>query len=776
MAVINIKRLSPSEPNSLYSDLDYAIRNAMKGTTAKVERGNHVLFLLGGLHVKNLNDSGLSEETIGRLLAALESENVTYALLPEDQRNGYLPLILTKQTRAYIENDLPELINNDRVKWYIYELNSRIDPDDNERAGSTLVVDENDTPITLKYSEITPYFDEHGFIAESGTEDDLFDEDIVETERMNQVEEEKPKEKDPYLDLGVAVEEHQFIEKEEDNENKELSELQEMEELFGNSNSDEDVKEVQDESISKTSSDLFDEGIESEDKLSEGLKDDTLDNNTDAIDDSEMSELQNPYVMMSDDANQSQKLPEGLQRVLDSIKLPKFSEYKGTHLYPKSTEILKSTVSDMNSMIEGMEYDIKQDITNEYFTLMSDAFESTMRELDVETGADVVRERYQSLLDREIEIENELQTKANDELQKLRDDFFGPQFQAYVDEWMATARQRFEEEYYAERVVLPHESIKEELARVSDEKKVEARTEYYDWRDNVKEVSIGTDQVKIVEMLSKKVSQKIEEKRPHIKELQSQILEIKRDLIAHETTAIATDNMREHVNNVFNIDEKVQMFKSERDDALAEVAKLTATLESELKRIEAEKQRLQEEKDLNKEFLEQEKERIINMKSEMDATPIVKIIEKEIQSASSTPVSNTNGSQQAKVVDTASVSNSKHKGLDYTKAGLAGLTALLLGFGTWFGIENLNDDNKTDTPTENVAKTKDNKALDNVSASTPSGNVTMNYSDKKPGDTVRVMYGGGIQEFKFDHIDKKAGLVYVKDYNNNMFVVPLPKQ
>ena len=116
MAIFDVKSLQPSEPVSLYSTLRTHIDLGESEATSLLEEKDGKFYLLGGLDVENLNESGLSEETVGRLMNALETDKVRYALFSRDQRQNQLPLILDKKSREYITYELPELLNNQYIQ------------------------------------------------------------------------------------------------------------------------------------------------------------------------------------------------------------------------------------------------------------------------------------------------------------------------------------------------------------------------------------------------------------------------------------------------------------------------------------------------------------------------------------------------------------------------------------------------------------------------------------------------------------------------------------
>src|SRR5699024_3438688 len=162
----------------------------------------------------NLAEAGLEEETLGRLRSALDSDNVLYAIFPEDRRNGYLPLVLNQNTRVYLEKNIPELFTNDYINWYLYKLPGDIDVDDNQRSGSKLVVDPDsgrkEEPIVVTYNEIAPKLQElAGIYVQDDELSDGFDSEVVSmnTEEMQAYEKQKEEDEAESDDLNLRSEE-----------------------------------------------------------------------------------------------------------------------------------------------------------------------------------------------------------------------------------------------------------------------------------------------------------------------------------------------------------------------------------------------------------------------------------------------------------------------------------------------------------------------------------------------------------------------------------------
>ncbi|WP_281512791.1 hypothetical protein, partial [Mammaliicoccus vitulinus] len=99
MSEFNLKNLEPSVPQRIYSELNESVNFGDVEATAKTEYEEQSGYLLGGLLLTDILSTSLSEDTIGKLSNALSSDNVSYAVFPNDIRKGQLPLILTNQVR-----------------------------------------------------------------------------------------------------------------------------------------------------------------------------------------------------------------------------------------------------------------------------------------------------------------------------------------------------------------------------------------------------------------------------------------------------------------------------------------------------------------------------------------------------------------------------------------------------------------------------------------------------------------------------------------------------
>src|SRR5699024_10514670 len=356
--LLNIRNLPISEPITLYADLEKAIEYGENITTAKVKESyEHRLgegYLLGGLEVSNLNDAGLGEETLARLGNALDTENISYALFPNDQRKGQLPLILDTKTRSYIETHLRELMTNSQedgkpiIKWFLYVLPMNIDPDNNERSGSIKLTDDNDQIIETTYDQITNYFNAYGFVEEND-DDDIFIEEEEEstTEEMPEelTDEEKRMSKSmvlPDQNENSSYYDDIFFEEDESKE-------EDIEEFEGNK---EDLLNFEEEQSNSMDNNINEEN---ESDLTKEL-----------TTEQEQPQTNEELASLNEKVESYMNIPEELANTLKSLEIPKFNDFPKDGIHETTRNTIQKEIDDANTHIKGIEEEIKRDAISVY--------------------------------------------------------------------------------------------------------------------------------------------------------------------------------------------------------------------------------------------------------------------------------------------------------------------------------------------------------------------------------------------------------------------------
>lgn len=581
MGAFSVKKIEVSEPITMYSDLENAIEFGESFATSRIEDSDGRGYLLGGLEVSNLNESNLSEETIARLSNALEAGNISYALFPDDQRKGRLPLILDKNSRLFLETTLKELIENPHVKWYLYKLPGDIDPDNNETRGSSYVLDEEERPIVLKFEEIATYLDGFGFV-EAQVSSNIFD---TLTEEVNKDSAEEFTSDDSHNEYYEGV--FGFGDEDEDEDETETigdsDDLKDEEE----SNYDDNVQDF---------AEMFSEGDNFDKKESSSEKDEILDiedeeeiesisNETDLVDVNEESskDIENEGVEVSEDVKQEEivenasdyvLLPTEVKEIINRIELPKFSDFPTDSIYKVTANTMQKEVQDANAKIISIENNIKREAIKIYRTNMAHSYDSIATELNTETGNETVKNYYQTTInaqnDLDIEFDNDLKAKESE----LVDEFYGQRFENYKAEVLAKLQVWFENEHYDEFVNEPLEDYKNKRKEFYEDRKVDKLTQFNTWLKSLETTARGKDQQGAMLAIDDYVNNQLNLAMAHINALQERMDEVNHSLSQTEYQEKANENLRETVGKNLETDEQAKIYKAERDKALEQKIKL----------------------------------------------------------------------------------------------------------------------------------------------------------------------------------------------------------
>lgn len=627
--VLNIRNLPISEPITLYADLDKAIEYGEGYATTKVkpeyesELGEG--YLLGGLEVTNLNDAGLNEETLARLSNALDTDNVRYALFPNDQRKGQLPLILDERTRSYITTHLEELINNNFVKWHLYLLPNDIDPDNNEKSGSIKVNDNTDEPLVLPYEKLAMYLELYGFVNDND-EDDAF-EDV--SENNEQVEEEHTELTDEEARMRKSIDlpssnndsddyyKDLFYDDEdtvdEVDESDEIPDFDERESILSTENDENDSTDDEINSIEESKENLLnfdDEDIEDkvEEKSNEEIK--TKNEN---FSESNYQEDINENVR-----NYTSSPPE-FEELLESINIPKFNEFPSEGIHEVTKNTIQKEINDANTRIESLEQEIKRDATRVYQEYMSNSFASINKELDIENGNDTVLNFYNKVKQKQNEMDNQLEEDVENRRLELREDFYGPKLEDYKNELLAKARQWHEDEHFQDEVEAPLKKYREEREEHFNNRKMEEKSEFDLWSETMEDVAKGKDQADAIIKANEFIQLATKYAQNDIRKSQERIDEIYHELTLIEYQQRSEENIRNSVGQNLHTDEQAKIYQKEVEQLLSE----KAATETEHKRYIAEmkeKEKIEKEKlQENKQEIEENHKKIINdYKSQID--------------------------------------------------------------------------------------------------------------------------------------------------------------
>lgn len=587
----NMKTLNISEPESLYESLNQMIRfDEFEAVTSRdTEEG--FVYYLGGLNYHNLAEAGLEEETLGRLRSALDSDNVLYAIFPEDRRNGYLPLVLNQNTRVYLEKNIPELFTNDYINWYLYKLPGDIDVDNNQRSGSKLVVDPDsgrkEEPIVVTYSEIAPMLQElAGIYVQDDGLSDGFDSEVVSmnTEQMQAYEKQKEEDAAESDDLNLGLTDEDVTDKAYQPEDEEDSNEEIVEETDFDSEFDKILQS--DESPAVIEDSVMDDAEAIELPDGETLN---ISENTQAIVD-ESNKAADEYL----------GLPDSLLQVLDTVKLHRFKPYRTTNVHPRTKEIMDKIVADSNESIQQIESDIKRKLISMYQSHMAESMKHTKAALDGITGSETVVNYHKEIEAGKSQAHAEAMKRIEDKQKELEDSFYGEQFENFKNEWLAQAKQLFTEQYYGDRVGVPLDKFTEDTTKSAEEKQYALQADYDDWLTAVEDNAKATDQARIIDLVSKELTQMVDASKSEIRDIQISIEQQHRDLISAEALEASRERDESYIERLFSEKYKqtdeAKAYQEERD----RLAEENARKESELIAANESAERLKT--DLDKKF------------------------------------------------------------------------------------------------------------------------------------------------------------------------------
>ena len=579
------------------------------------------VYYLGGLEVYNLNTVNLSEETIARFYNALESGNIYYAVFPNDQRKGRLPLVLNKKTRAFIET-LPELVNNPKLKWYLYKLPGNIDPDNNERRGSDFVTDSDENEITLKYEEIAELIDRYGMVNEQEKSNTFLSDEEVEAEETINADEDNKKDdtKESKKSNTETTKENESSESENDEteenpvnskaekpssqprtDNETPSSESEFEKMMIEDGEDEDgdfENEVSYEEVfaNPENNQPSDENNQTNSESSSQQQE----NNTEEIKDTEhmdIANIQNNNTKQSNDSSQVSErtlisnrtkqyiqLPSIVKEIINDISLPKFTKYPTNNVHDVTSNTMKKEVNDSNERIKEIENSIKREAAQIYRDAMNQSYLAITSELDTQTGNETVRELYQKYEQEKANLDQDFDQDIIDKKKQLEDIFYGDAFERYKEEINAQIEKWYNNERYDQDVTQPLDEYKRKRKEDYENRKLEKTSDYNEWLKKVEDKAIGQDQQEAIKRMNTFISNKMNESLTHIENLQRRMDQVNQSLSQIEYQERANENIRKNFGTDLEQDEQAKIYKRKLDTAIEDKAQLDAAF----KKFEAE--------------------------------------------------------------------------------------------------------------------------------------------------------------------------------------------
>lgn len=638
MAVINPKQLKVSEPHSVKSMLEKSLKLGEGWVVSKMydsDKGAW-FYLLPGLYIRNLSEANLTDETAGKLDNGLNSGSIQYVVYPNDRRSGFIPIVFNRDTQFYFEEQLSELLRSNEINWYIFKVPVDVDADNNERIGSEMIKDvKNDNePIVVDYGDIETTLRKYGRVDED-KRDEMFDSSIEEKERKEkELEKAAANEKKDHVEIEQNVNKQAADERIENiQQNVDLDEPEQKEE----ENNDDDIIDSNLEDTppeldnNDTLAGLFDgqdvitpevnEAIETENVGSLDMFDEPEDNDEIIFEDDSNKEEQSKGISKDESYEQYKNHPEELQKVLDRIRLPRFEPFVGEHLSDETREQMNHYIDNINNNIQSLENNIKDKTIALYENDMTNSYETVKDHLDPEKGDDFVRERYQTIQKQIEDYHEKARQESEKYQQQLEDDFYGPQYEAYKAEILASLPQKFKDEFYGERVVLPSEDFKDKQKEEAENKEREVRNEFDDWRSNLESTAITTDQERAINHIKTNANSDIEDAMNQINTYRQELEKQKHTLMSHDLAQKSADAFRKDLEKEA-VQQVIKRIEEQYGPDIAQQAKENAEIKQKLREEREKNESLSEqtkhERQLEQEKLERERRQIQDEKERLE--------------------------------------------------------------------------------------------------------------------------------------------------------------
>lgn len=750
MSEFNIKHLDPSVPQRVYSELNDSVNFGDTEATARTVVDGKTGYLLGGLLLSDILNSSLSEDTIGRLSNALSSDNVSYAVFPNDIRKGQIPLILTNKVRNYINNNLTQLAQSNSVKWRVFFLPDGIDPDDNELAQSEIIEDEDGQPLGLNLNDLEDYFKNNGQV-NNIDDDDMFDteaenatakvEDEAQPENSDEnddndlLEDGTPDvDKFDFGDDQMEASQGAFDPNEEASNDEETSNDKE-EQTEPKKDVSNPLNNIEDEDEEET---FFDNSTESEKSSNTQAPKPTSDNQNENVEviEQQTEGSHKEIYQESSKVKPYMAIPDTLQTILNDIYIGRFNDFPEDEVYKESNKVMRKEIKNANDKIEKSTNDIKRSAKELYFNYMTKSYETITATIDIENGNPKVIEQRQKVSQDEAQIEREFKDIVRQKKEKLEENFYGEQLEAYKQEVLAKIKQDFEYNYYHIRVKEPLKEYENELSQEYDAKKTNIRGAFDAWLTNVEDTALDKDRNKAIQQVSHYIENEMRKANDIVSDIDDHLVNMNDQYLKIESINKSKESLKESMRSELLTDEEAQAYKHRLKEVADEKTKLEKNFEDLKKQHEEDKKQQQAE----------QAQAIENMKS--DHSEVVENKQKENEKLS------TELSDLKSTRDKLKEDKRKHR-KKQIGTGIGGLviSALIFG-GVAFGTHGQNKDmeEKIDSQTKvaNEQKAKAEKTQDELDKLEKQSKAEKEKQDKIIADQKKEM-----EDAKKDKKDKK---------------------
>lgn len=237
------------------------------------------------------------------------------------------------------------------------------------------------------------------------------------------------------------------------------------------------------------------------------------------------------------------KMPDALSDAIQNIYINRFKPYENVNLRPELRDKINLFIDQLNENIAQEERNIQDKLIAEYTELMELSQQNIDKALNTVQGDEKVVEFSERIRKQKDALTKAFKEKSDAHLQELKDKFYGEDLKEYKAELMARAKREFEEKYYNDRVLFPHQDFENNERAKVEEEKFELQDEFDKFIMDVESASRTEDQTKATQILTSKIPS-------YVRSLDYTLAELRRELDAkinevfRENTALNSDEQR----------------------------------------------------------------------------------------------------------------------------------------------------------------------------------------------------------------------------------------
>lgn len=658
----NIKNIEVRDPINLYNELDKYIRFGDDHATVKSRKDEIDGYFVGGLLVEDLKRSSISSETISQLYSALKSQDIKYAILPDDVRKGQIPLILDDHTRSYFRNHLQELTETHGLAWRMFFIPIKELQTDDELFSAEILKEENDenVNISISYEEVEEYLNkildkESADIDFSSIQDTLQESSQADEKNIDSSNNYRP---------DNDIDNLSFTEEDEDEEDE--LDGQTANEKHEDVNSDEN-KEIADD-------DNFEEKEQTNDI-------------SDSVD------KENGDFEVSKD-NEFTVIPQELESILNNFKLRRFEPFENLDENDTTHIALQKEIKNANNIIEEYENNVYRKGKQLYVMYMQQSEEKINQVIDAETGDEKVKSKYNETSEQQNELDDLLVKNIDTKKEELEHKFWNDDFKIYKEQTLAGLKLQFEKEEYYNLVVEPLERYEESEKAKIEEQKLEKSYALSNWIEAIKDQAIMSDRNNAIIEVQKYLDDQMKKVQEEVQKINKNISDQNEEFVKYEMSKKAEERLRNTVGSDLYTDEEAKKFKKQFEIMEQKKEELTEKVKQLKTKYEIDIESKDDEFNKYKEDIEKNHKDVVDEKDK-ELTELNKEVEelKTVNDKNKSKLDNNEKQARKKMLTTG--------------VGAFVVSALIFG-GTAFGIHSQNKDvaEKLDKQSEIVKQQK----------------------------------------------------------------------